>query len=109
MRTSFGSIAVNLDKKTARRWNLERIGIGSGTNSLDALGWHSISSSSRLLSAECERLFSAAGLLLSPLRSQLDVQMLSVILALRSWYQSGLIKEIDRVLLSLSEEVEQRD
>lgn len=59
------------------------------------------------MSAECERLFSAAGRLLSPLRSQLDIQLVGMILVLRSWHRAGLVKDLDPSILSLAEEQQQ--
>ncbi len=58
------------------------------------------------MSSECERLFSAAGRMMSPLRSQLDVRMLGMCQVLRSWYRSGLIKDLDSLLLPVADEIE---
>ncbi|EEU38473.1 uncharacterized protein NECHADRAFT_9940, partial [Fusarium vanettenii 77-13-4] len=40
--------------------------------------------------AECERLFSAAGRLVTPLRSRLEVNIIGMCLVLRSWLQAKI-------------------
>jgi hypothetical protein len=56
------------------------------------------------MSAECERLFSAAGRMTMPLRSLLDAEIISICQVLRSWYSAGIVKEVDPVLISWREE-----
>ncbi|RWA03211.1 hypothetical protein EKO27_g11894 [Xylaria grammica] len=56
--------------------------------------------------AECERLFSAAGQITSPLRSALDAMIIGICQVLRSWLRAGVIKDLDPVLLSLDEKDE---
>jgi hypothetical protein len=51
------------------------------------------------MSAECERLFSAVGLMVTPLRNRLDASTIGLIQTLRSWLRAGLIDELDNVLL----------
>ena len=59
------------------------------------------------MSAECERLFSAAGNLLDHSRSSLDIKLVGMCMALRSWLRAGILKDaVDPMLLSMSEEVE---
>lgn len=58
------------------------------------------------MSAECERLFSASGRMISPQRTLLDAQIVSMCQVLRSWYRAGLIQQIDPLLLSIHEEEE---
>lgn len=58
------------------------------------------------MSAECERLFSASGRMVSPQRTLLDAQIVSMCQVLRSWYRAGLVKQIDPLLLSIQEEEE---
>jgi hypothetical protein len=50
------------------------------------------------MSAECERLFSAVGLMVTPLRSRLDASTIGLIQVLRSWLRAGLIESLDEVL-----------
>jgi len=58
------------------------------------------------MSAECERLFSASGRMVSPHRTVLDAEIVSMCQVLRSWYRAGLIQQIDPLLLSIQEEEE---
>jgi hypothetical protein len=58
------------------------------------------------MSAECERLFSASGRMVSPHRTLLDAQIVSMCQVLRSWYRAGLVQHIDPLLLSIHEEEE---
>jgi hypothetical protein len=51
------------------------------------------------MSAECERLFSAVGLMVTPLRNRLDASTIGLIQTLRSWLRAGLIDELDNILL----------
>ena len=55
------------------------------------------------MSAECERLFSAAGRMVTPLRSRLDANTIGMTQTLRSWLQAGLIDELDPILLSVED------
>ncbi|KAM3465658.1 hypothetical protein MY5147_009220 [Beauveria neobassiana] len=52
------------------------------------------------MSAECERLFSAAGKMISSLRTDLDAEIIGICQVLRSWYRAGLIKDLDPMLNS---------
>jgi hypothetical protein len=56
------------------------------------------------MSAECERLFSAGGRMVTPQRNSLDAEIISMSLVLRSWYRSGIIHDVDPVFLSVTEE-----
>jgi hypothetical protein len=56
------------------------------------------------MSAECERLFSAAGQITSPLRNALDALIIGMCQVLRSWLRAGVIKDLDPVLSSLEDE-----
>jgi hypothetical protein len=58
------------------------------------------------MSAECERLFSASGRMVSPHRTVLDAEIVSMYQVLRSWYRAGLIQQINPLLLSIQEEEE---
>ncbi|KAM5529009.1 hAT family dimerization domain protein [Fusarium oxysporum f. sp. phaseoli] len=44
------------------------------------------------MSAECERLFSAAGRMVTPLRSRLEAQVIGTCQVLRSWLRAGIIR-----------------
>lgn len=46
------------------------------------------------MSAECERVFSAAGKMVIPLRASLDLQAISVCQVLRSWNLAGLVEKM---------------
>src|SRR5271170_8057732 len=52
---------------------------------------------------ECERLFSAAGRMIAPLRSRLDANTIGMAQTLRSWLRAGLIDELDPILLSVKD------
>lgn len=54
------------------------------------------------MSAECERLFSAAGLMVTPLRNRMDAGTIGLIQTLRSWLRAGIIKDVDNILLDRS-------
>jgi hypothetical protein len=51
------------------------------------------------MSAECERLFSAAGRMVTPLRNQLEASTIAICQVLRSWLQAGIVEEVDPILL----------
>ncbi|KAG6989577.1 putative AC transposase [Fusarium oxysporum f. sp. conglutinans] len=51
------------------------------------------------MSAECERLFSAAGRMVTPLRNQLEASTIAICQVLRSWLQAGIVEEVDPMLL----------
>ncbi|RYP70591.1 hypothetical protein DL769_004913 [Monosporascus sp. CRB-8-3] len=55
------------------------------------------------ISAECERLFSAASQMTTPLRSQLDSLIIGMSQVLRSWFGAGIITDLDPVLQSTTE------
>jgi len=56
------------------------------------------------MSAECERLFSAAGRMVTPLRSQLEASTIAICQVLRSWLQAGIGEEVDPILLKKADE-----
>ena len=56
------------------------------------------------ISAEYERLFSAAGLIMTTLRSQLKANTIKICQVLRSWLRAGIIDELDPILISVAEE-----
>ncbi|KAM3519495.1 hypothetical protein MY4038_009771 [Beauveria bassiana] len=51
------------------------------------------------MSAEYERLFSAAGRMVTPLRSRLDADIIGMCQVLRSWLREGVIKDLDVLLV----------
>jgi hypothetical protein len=51
------------------------------------------------MSAEVERLFSAVGLMVTPLRHRLDASTIGLIQTLRSWLKAGIIDSLDGILL----------
>jgi hypothetical protein len=51
------------------------------------------------MSSECERLFSATGLMVTPLRNRLDAGTIGLIQTLRSWLRAGIIEDADSILL----------
>ncbi|KJZ71564.1 hypothetical protein HIM_09033 [Hirsutella minnesotensis 3608] len=51
------------------------------------------------MSAECERLFSAAGRMVTPLRSRLDADIIGICQVLRSWLRAGVIENMDGLLI----------
>ena len=59
------------------------------------------------MSAECERLFSAVGLMVTALRNRLDAEVIGLIQTLRSWLKAGLVDQLDNILMDngLLEEV----
>jgi hypothetical protein len=52
------------------------------------------------MSAECERLFSAAGKMISGSRTDLDAEIIAICQVLRSWYRASLNKDLDPLLKS---------
>jgi hypothetical protein len=58
------------------------------------------------MSAECERLFSAAGRLVTPLRSRLEVDIIWMCLVLRSWIQAKIIDDLDPLFVPTQIKVE---
>lgn len=56
------------------------------------------------MSAECERLFSAAGRMVNPLRHQLEAQIIGMCQVLRSWLRAGIINDLDPFFISVNEE-----
>ncbi|KAI8417335.1 hypothetical protein FOFC_03648 [Fusarium oxysporum] len=50
------------------------------------------------MSAECERLSSIAGQMVSPLRTRLEASMVGITQTLRSWVRSGLIEAADALI-----------
>ncbi|KAK8106569.1 reverse transcriptase [Apiospora kogelbergensis] len=52
------------------------------------------------MSAEVERLFSSTGRMVTAQRTSLDAITVSVCQALRSWYRSGIIRDLDPVLMA---------
>jgi hypothetical protein len=56
------------------------------------------------MSAECERLFSAAVQMVVPQRSNLPARTIGMCQVLRSWFRAGIIKDLDPLFLSIKEE-----
>ncbi|KAM4068002.1 restless-like transposase [Hirsutella rhossiliensis] len=56
------------------------------------------------MSAECERLFSAAGRMVNPLRNRLEAQTIGMCQVLRSWLRAGIIQDLDPFFISVEEE-----
>src|ERR1700756_104785 len=54
------------------------------------------------MSAECERLFSSSGLMVSPLRTRLEATTIGIAQTLRSWLKAGLIKDRVRGVMELN-------
>ncbi|OAQ58921.1 restless-like transposase [Purpureocillium lilacinum] len=54
------------------------------------------------MSAECERLFAAAGRMVTPLRSRLDADIIGMCQVLRSWLRAGVIDDLDVLLLPVA-------
>jgi len=52
-----------------------------------------------LMSAECERLFSITGLMVTKSRNRLDASTIGLCQTLRSWLRAGLISSLDRILM----------
>jgi len=50
------------------------------------------------MSAECERLFSSAGQMMTPQRTALDAVILSICQCLRSWFRAGVLDDLDPLL-----------
>jgi hypothetical protein len=50
------------------------------------------------MSAECERLFSVSGQMVSPLRTRLEASTIGITQTLRSWVRSGLIEAADSLI-----------
>ena len=45
--------------------------------------------------AECERLFSAAGRMVTPFRNRLEASTIAICQVLWSWLQAGIVEEVD--------------
>lgn len=56
------------------------------------------------MSAECERLFSAAGQMVTPLRSRLEAHVIGICQVLRSWLRAGIIRDLDPFFVSIADE-----
>lgn len=56
------------------------------------------------MSAECERLFSVAGQMVTRLRNRLDASTIGLCQTLRSWLRAGLIGQLDQILTEPSRE-----
>ncbi len=56
------------------------------------------------MSAECERLFSAAGQMVTPLRSRLEAHVIGICQVLRSWLRAGIIRDLDPFFVSIAGE-----
>jgi hypothetical protein len=56
------------------------------------------------MSAECERMFSAAGQMVVPQRSNLQARTVGMCQVLRSWLRAGIINDLDPLFLSIIEE-----
>jgi len=50
------------------------------------------------MSAECERLFSTTGQMVSPLRTRLEASTIGITQTLRSWVRNGLIDAVDTLI-----------
>jgi hypothetical protein len=55
------------------------------------------------MSAECERLFAAAGRMVTALRSRLDADIIGMCQVLRSRLRAGAIDDLDVLLLPVEE------
>lgn len=55
------------------------------------------------MSAECERLFSAAGRMVTALRNRLDAKIIELCQVLRSWHRAGLLRQLDELFTSPDE------
>jgi hypothetical protein len=51
------------------------------------------------MSSECERLFSATSLMVTPLRNRLDAGTIGLVQTLRSWLRTGIVEDVDSILL----------
>ena len=51
------------------------------------------------MSAECERLFSTTGRMVTKSRNRLDASTIGLCQTLRSWLRAGLISSLDRILI----------
>jgi hAT family C-terminal dimerisation region len=51
------------------------------------------------MSAECERLFSTSGRMVTKSRNRLDARTIGLCQTLRSWLRAGLISSLDRILM----------
>jgi hypothetical protein len=51
------------------------------------------------MSAEVERLFSVTGHMVTPLRNRLQANTISLCQILRSWYDAGLVRDLDPILV----------
>ena len=51
------------------------------------------------MSAECERLFSTTGHMVTKSRNRLDASTIGLCQTLRSWLRAGLISSLDRILM----------
>jgi hypothetical protein len=56
------------------------------------------------MSAECERLFSAAGLTVTSQRSRLQAHIIGICQVLRSWLRADIIDELDPMLVFMANE-----
>jgi hypothetical protein len=56
------------------------------------------------MSAECERLFSSGGLMVTPLRSQLEASTIGLAQTLRSWLKAGIIQDSVMDIVDLDSE-----
>jgi hypothetical protein len=58
------------------------------------------------MSAECERLFSATGQMVSACRSRLDASIIGLTQSLRSWLKAGIITNLDPLLEGIPDDDE---
>ena len=56
------------------------------------------------ISAECERLFSAAGQMVVEQRSNLQARTIGMCQVLRSWLRAGIIHDLNPLFVSIMEE-----
>lgn len=61
------------------------------------------------MSAEVERLFSVTGHMVTPLRNRLQANTIAFCQILRSWYDAGLIGDLDPILSWKTQEPEEKD
>lgn len=57
------------------------------------------------MSAECKRLFSVTGQMVSPLRTRLEASTIGITQTLRSWVRNRLIEAVDALVDVLGEVV----
>jgi hypothetical protein len=61
------------------------------------------------MSAEVERLFSVTGHMVTPLRNRLQANTIALCQILRSWYDAGVISDLDSILSWKTHEPREED